>query len=556
MDENKTTPIDPTKITPTPTQAPQNTLDLSSFSIPVAPKIEIPAAPKTETAVTPKTEMPIAPKAATSIISKIMSSLIPKPKAVAPKTETPIPQTTAVVQKTETSVAPKTTLNVNAAAKIGNVMPTLTPQGTKPANNIINLEKLKFGEKIEEKEEKQKTNQVLASGKVQEVGKVELNEYSQNIKLVLSWYMIIIIAILGIVWISKYSTYLAAENQIETDPLNEPLISTIRDIDTNISKYTSINTFATWIERKDLLTNDASKKTAIETIKNEPTLNYTEKKIILKNNVNELTTDIINNDRKLENVKVEIEKFGFVPKELYEMTQKQDWIYGIRRALLLTESIKFITAFKVFGYMQSFLQWFSNDSKIDPKEAEAQLKALNENGEDDIITYTNNCYSNPYEVGDDCSITNDFDNYYAITKNEKDISPDFIKKIASYVDMKLREKWVPTYSIKFPQFDPKIDTIRFTTDINTNKQDELALNQIWIINPHLYIITNLINTLKQSLLVIWENIKIDQIRIVPKTVRVWSTIFTINNSNLDFSLPMQKTDQREISDFFNNKSWE
>jgi hypothetical protein len=62
----------------------------------------------------------------------------------------------------------------------------------------------------------------------------------------------------------------------------------------------------------------------------------------------------------------------------------------------------------------------------------------------------------------------------------------------------------------------------------------------------------LISTLQQSLLVIGENIKVNQINIAPKTIRVWSTVFTVNNSRLEFSLPIQKTEEREISDFFNS----
>lgn len=170
--------------------------------------------------------------------------------------------------------------------------------------------------------------------------------------------------------------------------------------------------------------------------------------------------------------------------------------------MLLTENMKYISAFKVFGYLQSFIQGFANDSNMSAQEAETQLKKLNDNGEKDIIIYTNNCYFNPYEIGDDCSITNDFDKYYTIMDTQSDIKPDFLKKLASYVDRKLKEKDLPSYVITFPEFNPKEDNISFDTIINTNRQDELALNKIGVINPHLYIITNLINTLKQSLLVI------------------------------------------------------
>jgi hypothetical protein len=55
------------------------------------------------------------------------------------------------------------------------------------------------------------------------------------------------------------------------------------------------------------------------------------------------------------------------------------------------------------------------------------------------------------------------------------------------------------------------------------------------------------------LLVIWEWIKADQIKTSPKIIRVGSTVFTVNNSSIKLSLPIQKGSQREISDFFSSK---
>lgn len=247
---------------------------------------------------------------------------------------------------------------------------------------------------------------------------------------------------------------------------------------------------------------------------------------------------------------MEIEKYGFIPKELFDMTQKKDTVTNIRRAMLLRENMKFITAFKIFWYLDSFIQTFSSYNDVDPAEVRTQMNAINEFWEKDIIAYTNTCYFNPYEIGSDCSVTRDFDNYYSIMNTKSSINPEFLKKMADYIDRKLEETELPTYTINFPEFDSQKNTINFTTDLNTNKQDELALSKLWIQNPHLYIITNMINTLKQSLLIIWENIKTNQIKIAPKIIRIWTTIFTVNNSTLTFSLPIQKNKEREITDFF------
>ncbi|HCY21622.1 TPA: hypothetical protein DIC40_07425 [Patescibacteria group bacterium] len=147
----------------------------------------------------------------------------------------------------------------------------------------------------------------------------------------------------------------------------------------------------------------------------------------------------------------------------------------------------------------------------------------------------------------------DFDNYYKIIDTQRTVDTEFIKQLATYVDNKLQETDVPTFSINFIKFNPKEETLDFTIDLNTHSQDEIALNKQGILNPHVFIVTNLINLLKQSLLVIGEDIKADQIKTNPKTIRVGSTVFTVNNSSIKMSLPIQKSSQREISDFFSSK---
>jgi hypothetical protein len=41
------------------------------------------------------------------------------------------------------------------------------------------------------------------------------------------------------------------------------------------------------------------------------------------------------------------------------------------------------------------------------------------------------------------------------------------------------------------------------------------------------------------------------IKITPKTVKIWSTVITVNNSTMNFILPLQNTTQREITDYTN-----
>jgi len=96
----------------------------------------------------------------------------------------------------------------------------------------------------------------------------------------------------------------------------------------------------------------------------------------------------------------------------------------------------------------------------------------------------------------------DFDAYYKIIDTQRKIDTEFIKQLAVYIDNKLQETDIPTFSISFLKFNPKEENIEFTINLNTNSQDEIALNKQGILNPHVFIVTNLINLLKQSLLII------------------------------------------------------
>jgi hypothetical protein len=549
-----TTPVTPTATTPVApaaqTAAKDTTIDLNSFSLPVATKPATPVTPAPATPTAAKdTKNNLGGFSFSWFIKKAIQSVV-KPATPTVPTET---KSTVPTPETPSLQVPTNSTPIAAKNPAPQAKPTLDLTKI-PNNNDLNLGSLNITTKVESKDDKLKTNALLASG-VREEPKKEKKWFAlSNVQIIVAGYAIILITILGSIGVQMYSNYISLQNQVPKDETKASFIENGQNIELFISKYTQINDFALRADQTSLLTTNPEKDTIANSIKNDTKLNFTQKRIVLQNNINWLNTDIVDNNRKLEETKLEIEKYGFIPKELYDMTQKEEWINNIRRSMLLKENIKFITAFKVFGYMQSFVQWFANDSSIDAKKIEEQLKSLNENWEKDIITYTNNCYFNPYEIGDDCGITKEFDTYYKIINTKSNVDPDFIKKIASYADRKLNEKELPNYTITFPEFNPKQEEIKFTTDINTNRQDELALNKIGIINPHLYIITNLLNTLKQSLLVIGEDIKVDQIKISPKTVRIGSTIFTINNSTLNFNLPIQKPDQREISDFFSNQS--
>jgi hypothetical protein len=104
------------------------------------------------------------------------------------------------------------------------------------------------------------------------------------------------------------------------------------------------------------------------------------------------------------------------------------------------------------------------------------MQTLANRGEKDVLVYLNNCYLNPYEMDYDCNLVGDFDRYYKLIDKEK-TPPDttFFKKMMYYVDTKLEQTDLPSFSITFQKYDPTQKEISFNVDVNTFKQDEIAL---------------------------------------------------------------------------------
>ncbi len=288
----------------------------------------------------------------------------------------------------------------------------------------------------------------------------------------------------------------------------------------------------------------------IDQVINEPRLSFIQKKDILQQALNTFSTVFMQNTKRLTQLKEDVSKYGFFSKDLYGMLENQEYSTSIKKYLISLEIIKFSSAIKVFGYLETFVSSIANALNMDPAAVETEMHALADRGEKDILLYLNNCYLNPYEVDYDCNLVGDFDRYYAvIDKEEKPIDTKFFKKMMYYVDTKLEQTDLPSFSITFKKYDPMQKQISFTLDVNTFKQDELALIKKGIINPHIFILSNLLNLIKQSVFVISENIDAKSIKITPKNIKIGTSVFQVNNSTMTFTLPIQKGAEREISDY-------
>ena len=261
-------------------------------------------------------------------------------------------------------------------------------------------------------------------------------------------------------------------------------------------------------------------------------------------------TTYTDNKQKLDSLQKDVTKYGFFSQELFGLLENEEYITSIKDSLLSLEMIKFSTAIKVFSYLDTFVASLGNLLNLPPDVVSSKLDVITQRGEKDILVYLNSCYLNPYEVDYDCNLVGDFDRYYTQIDTEKTtLDRSFFKKLMQYVDVKLEQTDLPSFSINFQQFDPNQKDVSFNVEVNTTQQDELALTKKGIENPHIFIVSNLLNLIKQSLFVVGENIDAKQLKIDTKTVKVGSNVFTIHNSVMNFVLPLQKSTEREITDY-------
>ena len=259
----------------------------------------------------------------------------------------------------------------------------------------------------------------------------------------------------------------------------------------------------------------------IDAIVEEKNLSYIQKKDILQQALNLFSAVFISDTEKLTTLKENISKYGFFSEELFYLLEDQSYTTSIKKYLLSLEIIKFSSAIKVFSYLDTFVSSLANALKSPVDTIQTNMDIFAARGEKDILIYLNNCYLNPYEIDYDCNLVGDFDRYYDLVDNET-TKPDtnFFKKMMYYVDNKLEQTDLPSFSITFKKYDPTQKQISFSVDVNTFKQDELTLIKRGIINPHIFILSNLLNLIKQSVFVVSENIDAKSIKIEPKIIKI------------------------------------
>lgn len=296
------------------------------------------------------------------------------------------------------------------------------------------------------------------------------------------------------------------------------------------------------------LSLSAGGEAAAKTVLKDNRLNYVQKKAILENSLSQLGNEIITLKTDIKNLTEELNKDWFFPQELVGILNENNAVGSIQRSLLSLEVVKFSSAMKVFSLMDVFVSSLSDTLGYTKSDIREKLDNLIERWEKDVEYYLNVCYNNPYEPVK-CDKIDDFNEYYKDIIQESDFDTSFFKVLMEFIDNKLEYSNVPSFSITFNSFDGKSNSIGFTVEVNTLKEDEYALIQQWVKSPHIFIVSELIKLLKQSTFIVGKAIDAKDIKVTSKQITVGWSKYTVNNSVKNFNLPIQKTTDREIFDF-------
>ena len=363
---------------------------------------------------------------------------------------------------------------------------------------------------------------------------------------ILSWSgFVFLLSIVAVILFQLYGKYLDVSLSQAPDTQYQGYVQQYKEFQKTVSQYTNIDNY---YNASVQYANFARGAQDVNDLVRAIDLSYLQKKDILQNALQGLSNEIIGNNSRLTSIKQEISKYWYVPQDVFALVDNQNGI-SMKSLLLSIENIKFTSAIKVFGYLDTFIQSLATTLSMSPEDVKTKMQALNTLGEKDVLVYLNDCYLNPFEIDYDCGTIGDFDRYYKLIRKDTTLDRTFLKKVLYYIDLKLEQTDLPSFLVTFSRFNPRDPKISFTIEINTFKQDEIALAKQGILSPHLFILSNLLNLFRQSLVVVTEDVKTNSIDVSPRTIKIWSTVFTVNSSSMTFTLPIQKSAQREISDF-------
>ena len=397
--------------------------------------------------------------------------------------------------------------------------------------------------------------------KVKRVSHDEWGRFGKYLRLFFFASILIILWVAAIVLFYFFDRYIEEASKPTVPVKQQGFVDTFKD------KFKS----AKWLINKDYTMNYSTPSVrddllVVNKIIDTDDLDYIEKKDILAPYVAELVRDAETNAVKIETLKHDIARQWFLPDELDKILSKDQAIDTIQRSLNALEVIKFSTATKVYSYMSSALQTISDMVRVNWSSPEAIYKLftqLSSRWENDISSYVYMCYLNPFETKASCEDIWDLDMYYSELQkeyrknckkesncNDLDmIDIKLFKNAMSAIDQLLEADQTALFSITFNGFNAQDKNITFNIEVYTNQNDEKSLMEQWKRNPNIFILTSIVNLLKQSSFIIGADISTKEVNVETRSLDLWWFTVWVNYSSQEFTVPIQKDTEREIFDY-------
>lgn len=352
--------------------------------------------------------------------------------------------------------------------------------------------------------------------------------------------------LLAILVLYSFRSYIKEASKPNPDPTKQEFIDKYKE------KYKKVKEMV-WIHNTYTapIIWEANEEQKVNEIISATDIDYIEKKDLLVKYASDLVRNAEDKAVYAENLKQDIAKQWFLPEELEKLLSEDQAIDTIQRSLNALEVIKFSTATKVFSYMNTALLTISEMIRVSWVSIESLrnlFETLSSRGDKDISSYVYMCYLNPFEINANCDTIWDLDLYYKLAKDNS-IDIRLFKNSMNAINQ-LLEKWeFSLFSITFNWFNAADKNIQFNIEVYTNQEDEKALMLQWKKNPNIFILTNIINSLKQSSFIIWAKIDPKEIDVDKRTFTQWGISRPVNYSTQWFTVPIQKNTEREIFDY-------
>ena len=366
--------------------------------------------------------------------------------------------------------------------------------------------------------------------------------------------VLLLIWIIAVAIIFLFDGYISKASKSNPDVEEQKYIDQYKPIVTKVKNLLWVNW---WNHDLPTVWSEQASQN-INAIINASDIDYIDKKDLLTS----YASDIVNKSQErasyIDTLKQDSARQWFIPEEIDRILANDKAIDTIQRSLNALEVIKFSTATRVFSYMNTALTtiiemmkvWSANIDSL--KQLFTQLSSR---WEKDISSYVYMCYLNPFETTANCDTVWDLDLYYS-NNNDKSIDIKLFKNSMNAISQLLEKNDTSLFSITFNWFNAQDKNITFNVEVYTNQDDERALISQGKKNPNIFILTNIINLLKQSSFIIWADINTKEINVSPKTINLGWLQRMVNYSTMNFTVPIQKNTEREIFDYIDLNSVE